>query len=137
MVDEKKKTEETAVQEVARGDRGVVGEASAAMTLKQMWHEANHRLVEAGDKTNPHRQAWVLNRGAPSLKQFAKAQAKAGDKVAKEWLANKAGAKNEERSDKNKKRIYEEKVASKAARRKMGAAKQNKPKADTAAPAAK
>jgi len=127
MADEKK-IEETVVQEVVRGDRGVVGEASAAVTLKQMWHEATHSLEETADKTNPNRQSWVRNRGTLSLKQFAKSKAKESDKIAKEWFANKAGAKNEERSDKNKKRVYEEKVASKSARKKAGAGKQTKAK---------
>lgn len=112
MIDEKK-TEETVVQVVTRGDRGIVGEASTAKTLKQQWHEAG---------------------SVASLKRWAKTQAKEGNQTAKDWFANKLGAKNEKRSDKNQKRVYEEKVASKAARRKAGANKQAKP---AAAPAAK
>lgn len=117
MADEKKTSEETVavVQEKVRGDRGHVGEATAASTLKHQWREA----------------------GSPmSLKRWARLQAKDGNQSAKEWFANKAGAKNESRSDKNVKRIFEEKQASKAARKKAGAGKQAKPKAD-AAPAAK
>lgn len=120
MADEKKTSEETVavVQENVRGDRGIVGEASAASALKSQWREA----------------------GCPmSLKRWARLQLKDGDQqrrsLAKDWFANKAGAKNEERNDKNKKRVYEEKVASKSARKKAGANKQAKPKTD-AAPAA-
>lgn len=139
MIDEKKPEELVTVgtQEVARGDRGVVGEASNADKLKQEWHEANFKLVDVSDKINPRRQAWAMKAGAPSLKRWAKQQAAAGNQLAKDWFANKAGAKNEVRSDKNIKRIYEEKIASKAARRKAGQAKQNKPKDAAAAPAAK
>jgi hypothetical protein len=135
MADEKTESTETvatvaaaAEPEVVRGPRGEVGEASISLTLKQKWHEATHNLVEVGDKTNPHRQAWVKKRGAVSLRRFAKDLAASGDKLAKEWFANKAGAKNQKRSEKNIKRIYEEKQASKAARQKKAAANKNKAK---------
>ena len=119
MADEKKTSEENVavVQEKVRGDRGIVGEASAASALKAQWRDSGSSM---------------------SLKRWARLQVKDGDQqrrsLAKDWFANKAGAKNEARADKNVKRIFEEKQASKAARRKASAGKQAKP---AAAPAVK
>lgn len=138
MADDKKtekieKTEEK--QEVARGDRGFVGTASAAQTLTQRWHQENHLHQDVGDKHNPRKRRWVRKAGSPSLKQYARTLLKAGDALAKEWFANKRGAKNEKRSDKNQGRINLEKQASKAARRKKSQGKQAKA-TDAAAPVA-
>lgn len=52
-----------------------------------------------------------------SLKEFARRLIKAGDPVAKNWLANKKGASNQKKDEKNKIRISAERVASKNARR--------------------
>ncbi len=101
--------------EPTRGERGEVGVATAGLTIRQQWKAAGP--------------------GAGSLKRFAREQLKAGNAVAKEWFANKKGAKNEKRTDKNQARINLEKQASKAARRKKSQGKQAKP--DAAAPAAK
>ena len=95
MIDEKK-TDEKVVQEVVRGDRGIVGVASTSDMLKQQWHAAG---------------------AISSLKRWAKTQAKNGNQTAEEWLKNKVAPKREERSDKNKARISLEKTASKAARK--------------------
>lgn len=72
------------------------------------------------------KHTWVRKGGAPSLRKFAKLQAAAGNQVAKDWLDNKAGALNQERSEKNRGRISLEKQASKAARRKKSQGKQGK-----------
>ncbi len=89
-VEEKKKEE-------SRGDRGEVGVATAGLTMRQRWAQSGKSV---------------------SLKQFARAQAKAGDAVAKEWFANKLGAKNQKRSDANIKAKTEAAQATKAAKRK-------------------
>lgn len=113
--------------ESARGERGEVGTASAGLTIRQLWHAAHFTRKDAGDKDNFRKRIYVPNPGGvPSLKQFARQLLKAGDAVAKEWFANKRGAKNEKRSDKNQTRINLEKIASKAARRKKGQSKQGK-----------
>jgi hypothetical protein len=52
-----------------------------------------------------------------SLKQFARMLAVNGDQTAIDWFANKLGACNEARSDKNKKRVELEKSSTKSARR--------------------
>lgn len=133
MADEKKteKTEEK--QEVARGDRGFVGTASAAQTLTQRWHQENHLHQDVGDKHNPRKRRWVRKAGSPSLKQYARTLLKAGDALAKEWFANKTGAKNQKRTDKNVARISQEKTASKTARSKKAKGKQNKAETPAAA----
>lgn len=106
-----------------RGDRGEVGVATAALKLRQLWHEAHFTRKDVGDKNNPVKRIWVPNHGAPSLKRFARELLKAGDAVAKEWFANKRGAKNQKRTEKNQARVNLEKQASKAARRKKSQGK--------------
>lgn len=80
----------------ARGSRGELGVPSAGLTIRQLWHAANSGL---------------------SLKRFARQLVKEGNQTAKEWFANKKGAKNEKRSEKNQQRVNAEKSASKLARR--------------------
>ncbi len=126
------KQEET--KEVARGDRGELGVATPALTIRQMWHEAHFTRKDVGDKHNPRKRIYVRNHGAPSLKRFARELAKSGNQVAKDWFANKSGAKNAERSEKNRSRVALEKQASKAARRKRSQKGGGK---SEAAPAAK
>lgn len=137
-VEETKQTEPTEKKEeskeVARGDRGEVGQATAKLTIVQMWHEAHFSRKDVGDKHNPRKRIWVPNPGPKvSLKRFARDLLKSGNAVAKEWFANKGGAKNTNRTEKNQSRISLEKQASKAARRKKS--QKNQGKAD-AAPAA-
>lgn len=128
------KQEET--KEVPAGDRGEVGQATAGLAIRQKWHEAHFSRKDVGDKHNPRKRIWVPNPGPKvSLKRFARELLKAGDPVAKEWFANKTGAKNQKRTEKNVSRISLEKQASKAARRKKSQGKQGK-SADAAAPAA-
>lgn len=130
-------TEATETQEVPRGNRGELGVASAGDTLKQMWHAEHHVLEDVGDAHNPRKQVWVPKVGSPSLKKYAKQLAASGNAVAKEWFANKSGAKNATRTEANTKRIDLERSASKAARRKKSQGKQSKTADATAAPKAK
>lgn len=127
------KEESKEPKEAARGNRGEVGEATAGLKIRQLWHDAHFSRKDVGDKHNPRKRVWVPNPGPKvSLKKFARELAKSGDAVAKEWFANKAGAKNQNRTEKNVGRISLEKQASKAARRKKSQGKQNKAAADTA-----
>jgi hypothetical protein len=109
MIDEKK-TDEKVVQEKTRGDRGIVGVASTSDQIKKLWQAAQPIRL--------------------SLKRFARQLLtdKEQSSIPKEWFANKSGAKNEERSEKNRARVLIEAQASRAARRKAGASKQSKPK---------
>ena len=121
-------------EERPRGNRGELGVATAALTLKQMWHAAHFTRKDVGDKHNPRKRVFVRNHGAPSLKKYARELAKSGNQVAKDWFAHKAGSLNTERTDANKTRISLEKQKSREARRKKGQSKQNKA-ADTTATA--
>ena len=114
-------------EQSARGERGEVGVATAKLKIVQLWHDAHFTRKDIGDKHNPRKRIYVPNPGgAPSLKRFARELLKAGDPVAKEWFANKRGAKNAKRTEKNASRITLEKQASKAARRKKSQGKQGK-----------
>lgn len=124
-----KKVEEKKEERVP-GPRGEVGEASASTKVHQMWREKHFDRVPAPTKWNPGRRVWVEKGGAPSLKQFARELAREGNQDAKEWFANKRGAKNEKRSDANVKAASEARMASKAARKKT---KQGGGKATTTA----
>jgi hypothetical protein len=88
-------------QEYIRGDRGQVGEPTAATTIKQMYHRTHFTRVSAEDKRNPTKQVWKRNPNAPSLKQFARAQVLKGDTVAKDWLDHKNGSVDQSRTDAN------------------------------------
>jgi hypothetical protein len=89
--------EETVVQTAATNSRGVVGVATPGLTMKQR-HAATGRGL--------------------SLKTFARELAKAGDKVALAWFANKKGVCNQKRSDANIKKAMESRTATKTAKRK-------------------
>ena len=80
-----------------RGGRGEVGTASAGDKMKQR-HRAEGRGL--------------------SLKVFARKLAKGGDETAEQWLANKLGAANQSRSDKNIAAASATATATKAAKRK-------------------
>lgn len=84
-----------------RGERGELGKPTAGLTIKQRWHAAHFKLVDTSDGQHPNRQSYVRNKDALSLRAFARQLAKSGDANAKEWFANKDGAKNQERSDAN------------------------------------
>jgi hypothetical protein len=105
-------------EEKTRGDRGELGTATAGLTIRQRWHEAHFTRKNAEVKHNPNKRIYVRNPGAPSLKAFAKALAKDGDQVAKDWFANKRGKQNQKRSDANIKAAMEARQATKAAKRK-------------------
>lgn len=64
-----------------RGPRGVVGKATAGLTIKQLWEQD-------GD-----------SRG--SLRQFARELARGGNTTAKEWFAHKKGSLNAKRTAAN------------------------------------
>lgn len=130
MTEENKKTDKAEKQEeVVRGERGELGTATPSKALKHLWHEEHF--------TRQDKHSWRRNGGAPSLRKFAKQLAASGNQVAKDWLDNKSGGLNQERSEKNRGRISLEKQASKAARRKKSQGKQGKAAAtDTTAAAA-
>lgn len=104
--------------EKVRGDRGELGTATAGLTIRQRWHEAHFSRVNAGEKHNPNKRIFVRNPGSPSLKAFARALAKDGDQIAKDWFAHKRGSMNQKRSDANVKASMEARTATKAAKRK-------------------
>lgn len=83
-------------------DDRVVGTASPAKAIKNRWHK------ESAEKPVP-------------LKAFAQLLLKEGDSIAKDWFECKKGALNSERSDKNKKRLEEERMATRAAKMKKKA----------------
>lgn len=123
-------------QEVVRGDRGEVGEATSSLTIKQMWHEATHVLEEVGNAHNPRKQDWVRKAGTPSLKRYARQLLATGDVLAKDWFAHKRGSMNAKRSDANSTRVTLERAATRASRRKKADGNKNKTKAvDAVAPA--
>ena len=98
-----------------KGDRGIVGTATAGLTIKQQWHTAKTRL---------------------SLKAFARGLVKQGDQTAVDWFEHKGGSLNEKRNDKNNARVILERMASKAARRKSGGGKGKASAAEATAVAA-
>lgn len=81
-----------------RGSKGEVGKASAGDTMKQL-HRATGRGL--------------------SLKVFVRDLVKAGNETAKAWFANKKGAANQARSDKNAAAAKVAADATKAAKRKQ------------------
>jgi hypothetical protein len=132
---EKTKAEKAAeAEQSARGERGELGVATAKLTITQMWHAAHFTRKDANDKGNFRKRIWVANPGPKvSLKKFARELAKSGNAVAKAWFANKLGAQNAQRSEKNRGRISLESQASKAARRKKSQGKQAKATTDATA----
>lgn len=136
--DKKTKAEKAAeAEQSARGERGELGAATAKLTITQLWHAAHFTRKDANDKGNFRKRIYVPNPGPRvSLKKFARELLKAGDPVAKAWFANKRGAQNAKRNEKNVGRISQEKIASKAARRKKSQGKQGKAADAAAAPAA-
>jgi hypothetical protein len=109
--------------QVKNHERGEVGVASPALTIKNLWHEEKTKLNE--------------NRRL-SLKNFAKMLiSKKTDhaETAQSWLDNKAGKSRQERSATNLTRAAAERQASRAARRKRSDSNKNKAKATEDAPA--
>lgn len=125
MTDEATPTEQKEEQR-PRGYNGVLGEATASLTIKQRYHEAYFKRVDAEDKDNPGKRIWVKLEGAPSLRQFARKLLANGDPNAKEWFGNKKGAKDEKRSDANVKAAHDAAAATKTERHKKSAGKNNK-----------
>jgi hypothetical protein len=115
-----------------------VGTPSTAQQIKLKWHQAhfdNSGFIILSD--GRHRHYWKpKNSNHPSLKQFARELVSQGDSLAKDWMDHKAGSLNETRSDKNIKRVSEERIATKNAKRKKKAGGGGKTTTE-AAPAAK
>lgn len=96
-----------------------IGEHTTSSAIKLRWHQTFFDRVMDVMPDGRHRTYWTPKKGGyPSLKQYVKELASKKDELAKDWLDHKKGSLNEERSDKNKARILQEKQASKAARRK-------------------
>jgi hypothetical protein len=104
-----------------RGARGEVGTATASQTIKQRYHQACFKQVDAEDKHNPGKKLWVKLEGAPSLKQYARKLLASGDPTVKDWFGNKRGAKNAQRSEKNIAEAHAAAAATKVERRKRSA----------------
>jgi hypothetical protein len=100
MTDVENKTE-IKEAEYTRGVRGEIGTATAADTVKQRYHATHYNRVDAEDKRNPNKKRWIKNTNAPSLKQFARKLMASGDANAKDFMANKHGAKDAKRSEAN------------------------------------
>jgi hypothetical protein len=103
MVDENKCENETTEK------KHIVGEPTAALTMKQRYHKTHFKRVK---------KLWVRNPGAPSLKQFARQLLASGDPIAKDWFAHKHGLLNKPRTNANIKAAREAAAATKASRRK-------------------
>lgn len=84
-----------------KGPRGEVGEPTAGLTLKQRWHQTHFILENNADKAHPYRRQWVPQKGAISLKAFARQLAKEGDELAIHWLDSKKGKFAQKRSEAN------------------------------------
>lgn len=97
-----------------------IGQPSVSDQMKLKWHleyfdNSEFQILADGR----HRHYWKPKKaGYPSLKQFAKDLVSQGDQLARDWMDHKAGSLNQKRTDAKKKRVLEEKMASKAARRK-------------------
>lgn len=100
MDEQNQAKQEEKVSADQRGPRGEVGVATAALTIKNRWHQREGKKV--------------------SLKAFARKLAAEGDQVAKDWLAHKAGSLNQKRSEKNVARVALEKAATKLAKKSKG-----------------
>ena len=95
--------EVAAVTQSSKGERGEVGTASAAQTLKKLWH------FEGGNLSLKQ-----FARGLSSTKNDNRAEHK---QVAQEWLKNKAGGKDAKRSEANQIRTRAEASATKLSRK--------------------
>jgi hypothetical protein len=115
--------------EYTRGPNGTLGTPTAALSIRQLWHQTHFTQVDAGDRRNPHRKAWQINPASHpvSLKRFARNLLVKKDAVAIDWFANKNGAQNAKRTDANIKAAHEAASATKLGRKKTkgggGAAK--------------
>lgn len=108
--------EANAIQEPVRGERGIVGEATPAKTLKKYWQQEKRLSLKSFARK-------ILTGKNDNHSEMVP--------IVKAWFANKTGANNAKRGEATTKRIELEKQASKASRRKAGQSKQK-----AAAPAA-
>jgi hypothetical protein len=102
-------------------ERGEIGIATPSLIIKQLWHKEWFTISNKKDL--------LRKKGCPSLKQFARQLVKLDKSEAKEWLANKNGKLNQERSDKNKGRISSERQATRSSRKKNVSGKATKSEA--------
>jgi hypothetical protein len=93
--------QEAEVVQNTKGIRGEIGLGTPSSIMKNMYHATHFTREDSNNKKNPNKKVWVKNHRAPSLKQFARKQAADGNVVAKDFLANKLGAKDQKRSDAN------------------------------------
>lgn len=101
MIEIENKEAEHKVVERATGPKGVLGTATAGLTIKQRYHAAFFTREDAEDKGNPSKRVWVKKPNAPSLKQYARGLAVKGDPNAKDWLDHKKGSMNAKRTEAN------------------------------------
>jgi hypothetical protein len=128
---------EAVEQKYTPGDRGVVGEATAALKIKNLWHETHFKLVDDDNPFNPNHRVWTPNNSnVPSLKRFARGLAASGDQVAKDWLDHKHGSLNQARTDANIKAAHEAASATHLEKRKKSEKNRSKSKTSSEAPAA-
>jgi hypothetical protein len=109
------------IEDRPRGERGELGQATAAQTLKQLYHQACFKRVDAEDKHNPGKKVWIKNPDAPSLKQFARELRGENLDVAALWFNHKKGSANTKRSDANIASAKAAGTATKMERRKKSA----------------
>jgi hypothetical protein len=119
---ENKETEKKEVERTP-GPKGVLGTATAGLTIKQRYHAAHFKRVDAEDKSNPGKRVWVKNPNAPSLKQYARGLSIKGDPNAKDWFDHKNGSMNAKRTEANIASAKAAGAATKMEKRKAGAGK--------------
>lgn len=95
-----------------------MGDHRLSEQIKDRWHEACFKVVDAPSATNAKRRAWEPTSGWTALKSFVRKLASEGDGMAKEWLSHKKGSLNQPRSDANIKAAREACAATKLAHRK-------------------
>lgn len=124
MSNEEKKQQDTEQEQkegMARGPKGELGTATAGLLIRQKWHEAHFKRIDTSNRAHPNRKTFMPQKGALSLKAFARKLAKEGDPVAKEWFAHKKGSANQKRSEKNATEAKLAGAATKTAKRKKKA----------------
>ena|ERR1700722_9411162 len=104
------KVEGVDLKPLAQG-RGIVGVATPALLIKQMWY--------AESFVQKDKKRWVRKSGSVSMKRFARNLLLKKDETAVAWFDNKSGLNNQERSDKNISRIASERQATKSSRKKV------------------
>jgi hypothetical protein len=94
-----------------------MGDHRLGEQIKDRWHEACFKKVDAPSPTNLKKRRWEPTASFVSLKTFVRKLLKEGDQQAQDWLAHKDGSLNQPRSEANVKAAREAKAASKLARK--------------------